>query len=403
MIHGSAHADTASASSRTRGTRVAVLLSLALVFAVLVPTTAAQAKVPKGFFGLTQGQVGLNAEDLGRIHDIKVRTYRLSLNWRTTEPGKGIFRWAPFDNQVSALARNKITALPTIWGAPQWATGSGNPGVPPLKGEAKRAWQDFLKEAVKRYKPGGKFWRENPDLPKRPLKSWQIWNEPNLAKYFSKIGTSPPKSVPKTGKAYAKLIKSSDKAIHKADKHAKVILAGLSGNPQKKKLEPQKFIKKFLKAKKITKRFDAAGLHPYAPKISKYKSRISKFRKAMKKGGAKKKEIFLTEVGWGSANNGQSLNKGKAGQAKLLKKSFKMTLKKRKKWNIDQLDWYDWRDPPQSAPVGCSFCPSAGLLKNSGKSKPAYKKFKHFTKMQGKGGHHGHHHHGHHHHHHHSR
>ena len=135
--------------------------------------------------------------------------------------------------------------------------------------------------------------------------------------------------MPKTAKSYAKLVKSSDKAIGKADKHGKVILAGLSSNAKKKKLEPNTFIKKFLKAKKITKRFSAAALHPYAPKISKYESRISEFRKAMNKNGAKKKPIWLTEVGWGSKHGHGSLNKGKNGQAKLLKQSFKVTLEKR--------------------------------------------------------------------------
>jgi len=40
--------------------------------------------------------------------------------------------------------------------------------------------------------------------------------------------------------------------------------------------------------------------------------------------------------------------------------------------------------------VGCSFCPSAGLLKSNRTPKASYTQFKHFAKMQGKGGHHGH-------------
>ena len=132
--------------------------------------------------------------------------------------------------------------------------------------------------------------------------------------------------MPKTAKSYAKLVKSSDQAIGKADKHGKVILAGLSSKVKKKKLAPNTFIKKFLKTKKITKRFSAAALHPYAPKISKYESRISSFRKAMNKNGAKRKPIWLTEVGWGSKHGHGNLNKGKSGQAKLLKQSFKVTL-----------------------------------------------------------------------------
>jgi hypothetical protein len=398
MIHASAHDDTAPSSFRTprRGVLVAILLCLALLLTALAPMSAAEAKVPKSFFGLAQGGA-VDLQDFQQMHKIKVRTFRLSVFWRGVEPQQGVYNWSHIDGLVGALANNGISPVIMIWGAPMWATGSGNPGVPPLKGDAVDAWKSFLKTAVKRYKKGGEYWKEHPGVPPKPVKSWQIWNEPNLPKYFAKAGTSPPKPVPKTAKSYAKLVKSSDKAIHKADKHAKVILGGFSSNAKKKKLEPNTFIKKFLKFHKITKRFDAAALHPYAGKISKYKSRISKFRKAMKKGGAKKKPIWLTEVGWGSKKNRQSLNAGKRGQAKLLKKSFKVTLEHRKKWKIGALYWFDWRDPVKGAPVGCSFCPSAGLLKNNRKHKPAYRQFKHFTKMQGKSTHHHHHHHHHHH------
>jgi Glycosyl hydrolase catalytic core len=390
MTHGSAHADTASTRCRTtrRGRRAALLLSLLALAVVAFPASGADAKVPKSFFGITEGG-SADAKDYQQMHAIKVRTFRLSIFWRITEPAPGAFNWSRTDAKVAALARNRITPAPLIWGSPQWATGSGNPGVPPLKGNALRAWKSFLKAAVKRYKKGGEFWRDHPDLPKKPVKTWQIWNEPNLAKYFGNK-RNPKKPVPHTAKAYGKFVKASDKAIHKADKHSQVILAGLSNNAKKKKLAPDRFIKTLLKIKGIEKHFKAAALHPYAPSTKKYSQRISEFRRALKKGGAKKKKIWLTEVGWGSKNNRQGLNKGLSGQAKILKKSFKLTLNHRKKWKIDRLYWFEWRDPPRGAPKGCSFCSSAGLLRANRSKKPSYRKFKHFTKMQGRGGRHRH-------------
>jgi hypothetical protein len=393
MIHASAHDDAASVSSRTLrpGACVAgLVVCLALLLTALAPTTAAQARVPKSFFGIASGG-SVDKTDIALMRKTKVRTFRLMVFWRAAEPSRGTFRWSGTDARVGELARNGITAVPWAWGSPQWATGDGLPGVPPLKGNALLAWKSFLKELVNRYGKGGQYWKDHPSVPSKPVKSVQVWNEPNLAKYFAKAGTNPPKSVPKTATAYGKFVIASDKAIHKADKHAKVILAGLSGVPKKKKLEPNNFIKKLLRVKKIKQHFDAAALHPYAPKIRKFKSRITDFRKALNKGGAKKKEITLTEVGWGSAKNGKRLNKGIAGQAKLLKKSFKLTLERRKKWKIDRLYWFDWRDPPKTAPVGCSFCPSAGLLRFNRTKKPAYKQFKKFTRMQGKRSRHRHH------------
>jgi len=389
--------DTATPSSRTprRGALAVVLLCLGLLLAALIPATAADAKkVPKGFFGIAPGVAHLDSKDYKKMRKAKVKTFRVSVFWKGVEPQRGVYRWGGIDNQVGQLAKNGITPILNVWGAPSWANGSFNPSVPPLKGSAASAWKSFLKTAVNRYRKGGAYWRANPGLHPKPVTSWQIWNEPNLPKYFAKPGTAdPPKPYPETATAYAKLVKSSDKAIGKADKHGKVILAGLSSNAKKKKLAPDAFIKKFLKARKITKRFSAAALHPYAPKISKFESRVSKFRKAMDKHGAKKKPIWLTEVGWGSKHGHGNLNKGKSGQANLLRQSFKLTLKKRHQWDVDRLLWFDWRDPPKGGPVGCSFCPSAGLIKNNGKTKPSYRQYKHFAKRQGKGGGHHHHHH----------
>jgi polysaccharide biosynthesis protein PslG len=392
MIPASAHADTPPGSSRTsrRGPLVAALVCLGLLLTALAPATAAEAKVPKSFFGITEGG-SLAPPDFEQMHGIKVRTFRVTISWRLTEPARGKFDWSRTDNVLSLLARNGISPAFVVWGAPQWATHSSEPAVPPLKGKSQVAWKAFLNAAVKRYKKGGTFWKTHPSLPEKPANTWQIWNEPNLAKYFAKRGTHARKPVPHAGRAYAKLVKLSDKAIHKADKHAKVILAGLSGNAKGKKLKPNKFIKSFLKAHKIKKRFDAAALHPYASNFNAYRSRVSSFRKALKEGGAKKKGLWLSEVGWGSSKNGQRSNKGPKGQARLLEKSFKETLKMRKKWNVDHLYWFEWRDQPPGT-GGCSFCRSAGLLRFDRTKKPAYRKFEHFANMQGNGGHQGHHH-----------
>jgi hypothetical protein len=336
--------------------------------------------VPKGFFGLAEGGA-VNSKDYTQMRKAKVKSFRLSVFWRNVEPQRGVFNWAPVDNRVRLLAENGITPELMIWGAPAWATGSGYPGVPPLEGKAKKSWKQFVKKAVRRYKKRGVFWKNNKDVKRKPVKVWQVWNEPNLPKYFARQNTPRPKHVKNAPKKYAKFVKATDKVINKADRRAKTILAGLSGNPTKTKNLPHKFLKKFLKVRKVKKHFNAAALHPYAKNIKQYKQRLKKVREMLDKKGAKKKDIWLTEVGWGSANKGP-LNKGLAGQAKLLKKSFKQTLKRRKQWNIGRVFWFDWRDPPKSTPTGCGFCPSAGLRRNDGTKKPAFRKFKQFTKKR---------------------
>jgi hypothetical protein len=366
---------------RTQGGRRATLqlsgaaLLVGLLVLVLGPSAAAAGKrVPNEFFGLAEGG-SANARDYELMGENKVPTMRITVSWNRTEPRRGTFRWP--DGRVLALARHGIRPVITVLSAPKWATRSSNPAKPPVKGTAKMAWQDFLELLVERYKPDGVFWRTHPAVSPEPVTTWQIWNEPNLKKYFK--SKNPPKN-------YAKLVKASDKAIGRADPRAKTILAGLTGNARKKKLQPNKFLKKFLKVQKIKKRFNAAALHPYARSFKELESRVRKLSRTMKNNGAKKKDLWLTEIGWGSESSKKHpLNKGKKGQARLLKKSFKLAMEKRKKWHLGRVFWFDWRDPPPGAPEGCTFCPTAGLLKFDGTKKPSFRKFRHFMNLQARG------------------
>ena len=368
------------------------MIALAAVALLPVANGEAAGKVPKDFFGIVQWDPP-DVKDAQQMRAIRVRTMRLFFNWRAIEPQQGVYRWP--DALVATLAENGIRPVFTVQTAPQWATGDPNPGSPPITASARSAWQEFLKQAVRRYGPKGSFWREHADVPKTAVEAWQIWNEPNLPKSFAQPGTAPPRLVKDAPEVYAKLVEASDRAIDKADGHAKVVLAGLLGNPNRtrqSKMSPEAFLKKFLKVRGITKHFDAVGLHPYAPTIKTYKRIVTKIRGVLRKGGAGKKALWLDEVGWGSDKDGFSLNQGRRGQAKMLRKSFALTLENRRKWNVDHLYWFDWRDPDPGGADGCSFCDSAGLLNFDRTRKPSYREFQHFTGMQGKS--HRNHHHG---------
>lgn len=336
------------------------------------------------------GPMNLDIQDFRAMHRTGVRTVRLNLSWAATERQRGQYAWP--DQLVAVLAENGIRPTFVASGTPRWATGTDQQNVPPLKGKAKKGWKRFLQAAVRHYGAGGSFWRDNPDLRKDAVRSWQIWNEPNLAKYFGRKKKGKPRPVTHAPRAYASLVKASDKAITKVDKHAKVVLAGLSVQrslgKSPKGMPADRFLRSFLGVHKIAKHFDAVALHPYAPGFKPFKRAIKKARKTMKMHGAGSKGLWLTEFGWGSGPPDKfHLNKGMKGQAKLLDKSFKLVVKKRKSWNIGHVFWFDWRDPDPGATVNCSFCSSAGLLNFNRTAKPAYVKFKHYTKMQRNSGH----------------
>ena len=54
--------------------------------------------------------------------------------------------------------------------------------------------------------------------PRNPIRSWQIWNEPNLTRYWNVAPWAP---------SYVALLKRADKALKAADPGSKTVLAGL--------------------------------------------------------------------------------------------------------------------------------------------------------------------------------
>ena len=125
-------------------------------------------------------------------------TVRISLPWYAAQRRRGAFTWEPSDTMIARMAAEGITVLPTLAGTPRWV--AGKPTTPPVADEeAKDAWQTFVTAVVRRYGRDGVFWRSDAgepspfqaqcgcDAPPAPITAVQIWNEPNLRKYFTPI------------------------------------------------------------------------------------------------------------------------------------------------------------------------------------------------------------------------
>jgi hypothetical protein len=353
--------------------RKAILFTLAAVVTTsLVVAPGAVARGSKDFFGVVQGQP-FSSRDYKQIGKAGTGTVRFGLLWNQVQPTRtSAFRWTAYDAKIGKLAAHGVRSFPTVSGTPKWV--ASQPTHPPIKSRKdKRAWSGFLTAAVNRYGPGGSYWRttyhaEHPGARAVPITDWQIWNEPNLKKFF-----------PKKHRVhnYAELVKISHKAIRRGNRHAKVVLAGM---PAFKHPGADKFLGQLYHVKGFKRSFESAALHPYAPNISKFVLAIKRMRTTMKRHHDKRAGLWLTEVGWGSKANGQRLNLGKRGQKRMLKRSFSVSVHKRQKWHLQGVQWFDWRDPAANHPSNCSFCSSAGLLKHSYEKKPAYGTFRRFAK-----------------------
>jgi hypothetical protein len=365
-----------------RSTRVAlvvgaVALVAGAVLAVVVLSRSSSEPTPAsdagGFFGIASGP-SLEGEDLPLMVLTRVTTVRFVLGWAQVEPSRGTFDWSRSDETIGGLAAHGIEPFPFVYNSPAWV--SADPAHPPLDTASDRAaWTEFLKAAVERYGPGGSYWTDSYEqqfgsaAKPLPVTSWQIWNEPNLPHYFA------PRSS--AGK-YARLLELSRAAIVEQDPNAEIVLAGMPGYG--KPDTAWGFLDKLYRQPGFADAFDAVALHPYARTVDQLTLEIDKLRSTMAANGDGSTPLWLTEIGWGSGKpNRFGLNKGQAGQERILEESFRLILDRRQGWHIPRLFWFDWRDPPPGTPVSCSFCSSAGLVANDGEPKPAWHAYRKFA------------------------
>jgi hypothetical protein len=349
----------------------------AAVVSMAVGASPASARHPSEFFGVVQG-AQIHANDARKMARTGVASMRIFIPWSAVQPSRRTFDWGPTDARVGQLAARGVRTLPFLYATPSWLASQAR--TPPLRGKKKKAWERFLKNAVRRYGPGGVYWKGGPaslfhqqcgcSRKPKPITAWQVWNEPNFTNYWK------PKPSPR---GYARLVKISHRAIASVNKHAKVILAGLVGYANQRAWS---FLNRMYRVRGLKRAFDATAIHPYARNIRQLRLEIRKFHSVQKRNHDARTPVWLTEHGWGSGPHKLSeLNKGLNGQKRLLKRSFRVILHNRKRWHVGRLFWFSWRDGG-AFQSGCNFCRSAGLLKRDGSPKPAWHAYRRFAKAR---------------------
>jgi hypothetical protein len=363
-------------------------IATVVVLACGVFASAAQA-LPIGFWGAVP-QSGLSQEQFQRLADGGVESIRIPFGWGSVQPTRGgEYQWGGLDSQVEAAAKAGIQVLPFVSGAPTWAvpaayvSGTGHslkaPAHLPVSGSGRAGWSAFLTAAVARYGPVGTFWSEHPTVPKLPVRTWQIWNEPNF-KYF----------VTKPNPAeYGQLVKISFSAIRAADPGAKVVLAGLfarpkgARNPKTKKHKSlnwyaSDFVEQMYKTTPGVKtQFSGVALHPYTISYPELTPEIEEFRGVLTKNHDSAKSLWITELGWSSEppSPGDLFAKGVAGQARELRGALTLLRSRQARWRLRQVYWFSVDD----ADGACNFCGGSGLFASGFKPKKAWYEYVKFA------------------------
>jgi hypothetical protein len=364
------------AAQHARLRAVASVAVIALL-CLLVASAKAQA-APREFFGI-MAQDTLTGSDYQHMGKAKVGTLRFPISWAGIDPSPADdYNFAGIDETVREAAQNGVRPLPFVVATPAWAAKLDGQNCSPCDFFAPQhaaglnAFKTFMADLVRRYGPNGTFWAENPSIPQKPIRAWQIWNEQNSASFYE-----PTPNV----KAYAKLVDAAHDAISSVDPKGEVILGGMFGTPQKGRkpsIFAWRFLDKLYTIKGARKDFDGVGIHPYAGQMTKVVQQTELMIDSIKQAHDKNVETWITELGWASSGPNNPLVKGSQGQAARLKDAFKYFLKNRRKFNTQTVVWYSWRDNNSGEGL-CEWCAGSGLLKASGGEKPSYKAFTRFT------------------------
>lgn len=349
---------------------VRVWTALAAATACLAIFASAAQALPAGFWGVVP-QSNLNGEQYQRLGTGGVESVRIPVGWGSVQQAQnGPFDWSGFDGQVEVAAKAGIKVLPFLSGAPEWAVpsktvpGAGGLKAPahlPVAGAARSGWVAFVTAAVARYGPNGSFWSEHPGVPKRPIRVWQIWNEPNFKYFIAKPNPA----------EYGKLVKISYTALKAADPGAQLVLAGLFSRPKGSRNAAGKhkslnwyasdFVDRMYETTPGLKaKYSGAALHPYTINARELPEVTEEFRNVLAENKDAAKGLWITELGWsaGPKSSGNLFAKGPAGQARELKTSLTLLRNKQVKWKLKSVFWFSVDD----APGACNFCSHSGLF-----------------------------------------
>lgn len=166
-----------------------------------------------------------------KINDVKF--LRISFGWDAIESQKDKYDWLFWDDFVRiAVDDYGITLIPYICYTPQWISSGSSDTMffwhyPPVDYEQ---FGKFMKALVNRYKDR--------------IKTWELWNEPDISIYWKGSVSD-----------FARLIKIGSQAVREADPQAKVVLGGIAYNPS--------FILELFRDHGVSPYVDIVNMHNY--------------------------------------------------------------------------------------------------------------------------------------------
>jgi hypothetical protein len=216
--------------------------------------------------------------------------------------------------------------------APEWAR-----VLPSEKNSAPARPSDFasyLRALVARYGSQGTFWAERPDLPRNPIRDWQVWNEPDMSYQWA-----PRKDWQR---AYGALLRAAHDALREADPAARIVLAALTNFSWRS-------LRSLYDQGSIRGAFDVAALNVYTREPANLIEIVRRGRKVMSAHGDGKLPIDVTEFGASASSgriqvdrNSDHLQTTDRKLAKLVLRGYDGLMANRRTLGVEHAYWYTW-------------------------------------------------------------
>ncbi len=349
--------------------------------------SAAPPRVPQGFVGTVidwptfPAATGVDlTQQLDAMVATGVESVRVEFNWAATQPYPtwsevpadqlGSFtdvdglplQLGALDNMVQLAASRGLEVQADVLDAPRWDT--LNPDARFVHTPRLYApYGSFVHALVDRYGPKGSLWIGQGV--RRPIHSWELWNEPNLADWWA--------DQPDFAPSYVQLLRVGHDAVKRADRGATVVLAGLTD-------ASWLALAQIYAVPGARALFDVVAVHPYTRSPQGVLSILDRDRATMDGAGDKRKTMLADEVGWPSSlgRNPQrfGFETNEAGQAKNIATVLPLLAGARRRLKLLGFDLYDWAGTED--PNGLEFS-YAGLLRLQGDNlvaKPALQAFR---------------------------
>ena len=242
-------------------------LSHLLILFATVSLTGVEAETTQHPYGVcahvSRAELEIAPQEFDRMHEAGISRVRTDFDWSGVEPRRGEWEFGRLDRLIRIAQEKKIDILPILdydvpWATPAW--------------KHLDAWGEYVRRTVSRYA--------------KELRCWEVWNEQNSLNFW--------RDTP-DGANYTRLLRRASEEIRAIDPELTVLYGGTAG-------VPLNFIEESFRAG-AGKWFDVMNIHPYhwdgVPELM--IAQIRNLKALMKKYRLEDKPIWITEVGWSTA------------------------------------------------------------------------------------------------------